>query len=185
MMRCSYCAAEPATRSIPGAPATPAPTPTKTPRSGWRSGLASCVPLGMKSSRNDGTREDWPTLACRVTPAGSDHDTPSLGETTTKGPAWSRRTEGTTDTRPSASRHSSWSETEVIAQRGACGPASAKESPTEAEAESQWFPSGSVPSQLSEACHHCVSCEKKPPRKVLVSRRVSSRSEVSAPEPNA
>ena len=72
----------------------------------------------------------------------------------------------------------------MTAQRGAWVPLSAKDSPTDADPESQWCPSGSVPSQLSEACHHSVFWEKKPPRKVFVSRRASRRSEVSAPEEN-
>src|SRR5512144_2312159 len=166
-MRFSYWAAKPATRSIPGAPAMPAPPSTKTPRSGWRSGLESSGPEGMYSSTNEGTRNDWPTLAWRVMPAGSAQDAPSFGETPTNGPAWSRRTEGTRETFPPASRHSSWTDAEVTAQRGAFGPESAKDSPSEAEAESQWLPTGSVPSQPSVACHQVVSREKSPPRKVL------------------
>ena len=68
-----------------------------------------------------------------------------MGDTPTNGPAWSSRSDGTMETRSSASRHSSWMETEVTAHRGAFVPASAKDRPTEAEAESQWWPSGKRP----------------------------------------
>ena len=50
----------------------------------------------------------------------------------------------------------------MTAQRGAWVPLSAKDSPTDADPDSQWCPSDSVPSQLSEACHHSVFWEKKP-----------------------
>ncbi len=87
---------------------------------------------------NEGTRKDWPALAWSTTPAGSDQETPSLGDNPTNGPAWSSRSDGTIETRSSASRHSSWMETEVTAHRGVFIPASAKDRPTEAEADSQW-----------------------------------------------
>src|SRR5678815_811060 len=153
-MRFSYCAAKPATRNMPGTPAMPTPASTKTPRSGSRSGLASVVPVGMYSSTKEGIRYDWPTLAWSVTPAGRAQDTPSFGENPTKGPAWSMRAEGAMENVPPPGRHSSCTEAEVTAQRGAWSPESAKERPTDADAASQWFPTGSVPSQLSEACHH-------------------------------
>src|SRR5262245_28883253 len=110
---------------------------------------------------------------------------PSLGDRPTKCPAWSSRRDGTTERWSCASRHSSCTETELTAHRGEYWPESAKERPTEAEPESQWCPRGSVPSQESEACHHRVSPASWPPRNVLVSRRASSRNEVSAPEAKA
>ena len=64
-------------------------------------------------------------------------ETPSLGEIPTKGPPWSMRADGTMETLPPPGRHSSCTEAEVTAQRGACSSASAKDRPTDADADSQ------------------------------------------------